>query len=430
MVDIFNGSLKISYFPAVWKLGKIVALPKPNKDSSIACNYRPITLLSCIGKLFERLILSQIIQFLSSNKILINQQFGFRSGHSTSHQILRIIEEISMDFNRDISTGMVCLDVEKAFDSVWHDGLIFKMSQLKFPNYLLKIVQSFLSDRQSFVQVKFSKSSKFNVVAGVPQGSILSPTLFNIYLNDIPTPKGCVKAIYADDTALKSTGGRHEIKNIVKKLQNGLKTLEKFFSKWKIKLNHDKTEAILFSHSIILNREKNSNKIVFNEQSIEWKNQIKYLGLILDSKLIFKSNTQNSLTKTKKAISILYPLLKKHSSVNFETKLLLFKLYLLPILTYGCPVWANMSNCHFKKLQVQQNKILRMVLSAPYRTKIETLHKDSGVSYLKERVEKLSTKFYDNLTNNPIRNPLVRNLGNYSQNTLGFRIKHKLPKKI
>lgn len=430
MIDIFNGCLKVSYFPSVWKLGRIVALPKPNKDSSIASNYRPITLLSCMGKLFERLILSQIKQFLNSNKILINQQFGFRSGHSTSHQILRIIESISMDFNRDISSGMVCLDVEKAFDSVWHDGLIFKMSQLNFPTHILKIVQSFLNDRESFVQIRNAKSPNFRVIAGVPQGSILSPTLFNIYLNDIPTPAGCVKAIYADDTAIKASGGRHEIKSIIQRLQDGLVVLNKFFAEWKIKLNCEKTEAIMFSHSIIINREKESHKILFNGQYLEWKNQIKYLGLILDSKLLFKANTQNSLNKTRKAISVLYPLLKKQSSVNFKTKLLLFKLYLLPILSYGCPVWANMSNCHFKKLQIQQNKILRMVLSAPYRTKIESLHEKSKVIYFKERIENLTSKFYDRLNNLNIQNPLVRKLGKYSRESIPFRVKHKLPKKV
>lgn len=428
LIKIFNSCLKISYFPLAWKLGKILALPKPNKDPDIATSYRPITLLSCLGKIFERMILTQVLEFLSTNEILINQQFGFRSGHSTSKQIIRIIEEICFDFNRDRTTGMVFLDVEKAFDSIWHDGLIFKMAQLNFPIHLLKIIQSFLNDRNSFVQINNSISQRFRVRAGVPQGSILSPTLFNIFLNDIPTPPGCKKAIYADDTALKTTSGPHGIKHIRNKLQNGLQMLNEYFSVWKIKLNHSKTEAILFSHSIIINREKNSEKISFEGQILDWKDEVKYLGLILDSRLLFKANTLNNVKKTKKAMSVLFPILKKHNAVSLKIKLQIFKLYLLPLMTYACPAWSNMANCHKKKLQIIQNKILRMVLSAPFATKIIDLHKSSGIPYFNDRIQSLTTKFYNSTVNS--KNPLIRKLGKYSKESVGFRIKHRLPKQI
>lgn len=429
MIDLFNGCLKNSYFPDAWKLGKIVAIPKPNKNHQLPSNYRPITLLSCIGKIFERLILSQIIKFLNSKKVLINQQFGFRSGHSTTKQLIRLLEQISFDFNNDLSTGMVCLDVEKAFDSVWHNGLIFKMSEIGFPIHILKIVQSFLCDRKSFVQINNSKSQEFHVRAGVPQGSILSPTLFNIFLNDIPTPKGCVKAIYADDTALKCSFGRHDIERIVGTLQSGLIELEKFFTDWKIKLNHNKTEAILFSHSRIMSKEKHIHKINFNGHNLEWKDEIKYLGMILDPRLTFKLNALNNVKKTKKAISILFPLLKKHNSLDIKTKLIIFKLYLLPILTYACPAWSNLAKCHVNKLQIQQNKILRMVLSAPFSTRITELHSKLNVPYLHEKIETLTLKFYNNLNNN-VTNPLIKKLGKYTRDSVPFRIKHKLPKKI
>lgn len=427
MVDLFNGCLKLGYFPSAWKLGKVIALPKPNKNIKDVKSYRPITLLSCIGKIFERVIQSQINDFLSKNDILINQQFGIRPGHSTTKQILRLSEEISFDFNRDLTSGMVMLDIEKAFDSVWHDGLLFKLIQLKFPIHLIKITQSFLVNRKSFIQIKDARSAFFDIKAGVPQGSVLSPTYFNIYINDVPTPPGCKKAIYADDTSLKTTAGPHGIKQIVKKLENGLKLLDKYFSSWKIKLNQSKTEAILFSHSRIICRDKESNKISFNGQVLEWKPFVKYLGLLLDSKLIFKANTTNNITKTRKAISLIYPLLKKGSSVSLNCKLLLFKLYLMPLLTYACPVWSNMSKCHIDKLQVTQNKILRMVLSAPYCTRITEMHNVLKFPYFEERILNQTNKFYSGLQFND--NPLINNLGNYTTENVGFRVKHKLPKR-
>lgn len=426
MVDLFNGCLKLGYFPSAWKLGKVIALLKPNKDPKDAKSYRPITLLSCIGKIFERVIQSQINDFLIDNDILINQQFGFRPGHSTTKQILRLTEEISFDFNKDLTTGMVSLDANKAFDSVWHNGLLFKLYKMKCPIHILKITQSFLNNRESFVQVKNSKSAKFKLNAGVPQGSVLSPTYFNAYLNDIPTPPGCSKALYADDTSYKTTAGPHGIKQIIKKLEEGLKLYEKYFLSWKIKLNHSKTEAILFSHSRIINREKETHKISFNGQALEWKPYVKYLGLLLDSKLIFKANTANNITKTRKAISMLYPLLKKRSSVNLKCKLLLFKSYLMPLLTYSCPVWSNISKCHLNKLQIMQNKILRMILSAPYCTRISELHKTLNFPYFEETISNLSNKFYSKVEF--ADNPLIKNLGNYTKENVGFRVKHKLPK--
>ena len=131
LTKIFSACFKISYFPDAWKIAKIIAIPKPGKDGAIPTNYRPISLISNIGKILEKLILDRLNSFEESHKIFIPQQFGFRSGHSTVQQILRITEFASFNFNRNRSTGLALLDLEKAFDSVWHDGLIFKLIQNK-----------------------------------------------------------------------------------------------------------------------------------------------------------------------------------------------------------------------------------------------------------------------------------------------------------
>jgi retron-type reverse transcriptase len=145
--------------------------------------------------------------FEEEHNLIISQQFGFRSKHSTTHQILRLVEEISFDFNKDLTTGMILFDIEKAFDSIWHDGLIHKMIKCNFPTYLIKIILSFLSKRNFFVNVNKSFSNDFEIPAGVPQGSLLSPYLFNFFINAIPSPPNCSKAIYADNTIFKITDG-------------------------------------------------------------------------------------------------------------------------------------------------------------------------------------------------------------------------------
>ena len=138
-------------------------------------------------------------------------------------------------------------------------------------------------------------------------------------------------------------------------------------------------------------------------------------------------NITNSIKKANKRISILYPLLHKKSYVNFHSKITLYRSYIRPILTYACPVFSNSAKTHIAKLQVTQNKCLRMVLNAPYITKITELHEKSNIPYMTEYIDKLTNSFYDKA--NISKNSLIKRLGKYSANTLPFRVKHKLPKK-
>lgn len=424
LVQIYNICYRISYFPKAWKVGKIIPIPKPNKDLKNPKNYRPITLLSNVGKLFESLILLKISKFECQNDFLINQQFGFKSGHSTTHQVLRITEKISLEFNKDVSTGMVLLDVEKAFDTVWHEGLIFKMIEYGFPLEIILIILSFLTDRESFVSMNGSDSIRFEMPAGLPQGSTLSPHLYIIYINDVPTPNQCDVAIFADDTAITSTATAKNLKGLAEDLSAAVKQVSDYLKEWKINLNESKTETILFSHSRIMAKEKADFKVEINNIKFEWQSQATYLGVVLDSKLLYKSHIKNTIQKSQKAFGSLYPILKKHNSVPTKQKLLMYKIYIRPILTYACPVWINAAKCHTDKLQVVQNKYLRMALNAPYSTPIVKLHDISKIEEICSFIKKLNLKFYGGLDS--VTNPLINNIGKYS---VDFRVKHKLPTK-
>ena len=140
---IINACIKLMYFPGDWKKAKVVPILKAGKAPEMSANYRPISLLSSISKIYEKVIKEQILKIVSNNDIFPNEQFGFRSFHSTSHQIKRICNYVKDHRSQGRSTGMILLDIEKAFDSVWHDGLVYKMIKLNFPVYLCKIVQSF-----------------------------------------------------------------------------------------------------------------------------------------------------------------------------------------------------------------------------------------------------------------------------------------------
>jgi exonuclease III len=426
LANILNACFRIGFFPSAWKIGKIIPIAKPGKDSSSPDSYRPISLLPIVGKIFEKLILSRMLEFEEENHILRDQQFGFRAKHSTTQQIMRIVETVSLRFNEDKSTAMTLLDIEKAFDSVWHEALLHKILSYEFPIYLIKIIKSFLNNRRSYVSIGKGSSSFFPVPAGTPQGSPLSPPLYNFFMNSIPIPRHCKIAIYADDTALLSSIQNYELDTLVKRMEKGLSEIKTELSSWKICLNSLKTELILFTKSTIMQREKENHKISFSGRTLEWSPSVKYLGVVLDSKLLLNKNIENNVAKAGRAMKILFPLLKKNSCLPLKPKLTLYRSYIRPILTYACPVFANAAKTHLDKLQVKQNKNLRMVLNAPFRTRIQTLHKKANIPTISEFITKLTEKFYVRASGST--NRLVKRLGDYSQRTLPQRLKHKLPR--
>lgn len=430
---IFNACLELGYFPVTWKVGKVIAIPKPGKDQSSPNSYRPITLLPIFGKLFENLILTKLRDFESEKQILINQQYGFRSQHSTTQQIVRLTQTISLRFNENKSSALTLLDLEKAFDSVWHEALLHKLKAHEFPPFLLKIVSSFLTNRVSHVVVKGIKSKTFGIPAGVPQGSPLSPFLFNIFINDIPIPKHCKIAIFADDTALLSSikNPKHSkdstLPVLVSRMEQGLKEIHDHFASWKVKLNDAKTETILFTHSKIMTRHQVHNKIKFNGSELDWRDNVKYLGVLLDQKLLFAKNISANVSKAKKAMATLYCLLRKNSSLDKHSKLTLYRAYIRPTMTYACQAFSNCAKSHLAKLQVVQNKCLRMALNAPFRTRISRLHEVAEVPLINEFITKLTDSFYSRASYS--ENKLTKKLGDYSSISPSKKIIHRLPRK-
>jgi hypothetical protein len=206
----------------------------------------------------------------------------------------------------------------------------------------------------------------------------------------------------------------------------GLTEILNYFSSWKIKINSTKTESILFSHSTIMRKKQEDHKIIFNGAPLEWLPHVKYLGVILDTKLLMRQNIENNIKKARKATSILFPLLTKYSSVPLREKITLYRSYIRPILTYACPVFANAAKTHIKKLQIAQNKSLRMVLSARFRTRIHILHKKTNIPPIKDFISKLTENFYSKSASST--NGLISRLGDYSLRTLPPRLKHKLPR--
>lgn len=406
ITEIFNWCLKNGYFPKLFKTAKVIPILKPGKEAKSPKSYRPISMLNCLDKVLEKIVLNRLNTFTEDNNILQKEQFGFRKDHSTVHQVKRIVNFISNNKSSRKSTGIVFLDIEKAFDSIWHNGLIYKLHLFGYPIYIQKLIQSFLYERSFVVNVDNEYSSQRNIPAGVPQGSVLSPTLYSIYTSDFKVLKDQSAALYADDTAIITRG---KVSNaIVKNMKKALLHAEKFFCKWKIKINETKTQATIFPFNKSPKRVP-SIPLSIDGTEIPILDSIKYLGIVIDKKLTFRHHILQSCDKATKCGRALFPLLSRKSTLNCKNKILLYKMCIRPIMTYGCQVWSNKcAKTHIKKLQVIQNKNLKIIFNLPRRYSTNRLHRNFKQDMLTTVFSNLSQRFEDR--NSSSIYDIIRNL--------------------
>ena len=204
LAELFNKCLKESCFPDCWKASSVVPVFKNLGKRSTAKNYRPVSLLSVVSKVFEKLVNNMIVDHLEKCGPFSDFQYGFRSPRSTADLLTVASDRIARAFNRSEATRAVTLDISKAFDRVWHAGLLQKLKSYGISGQIFGLISSFLSNRRLRVILDGKSSPEYPVNARVPQGSILGPTLFLLYINDLPDDVICDIAIYADDTTLYS----------------------------------------------------------------------------------------------------------------------------------------------------------------------------------------------------------------------------------
>lgn len=384
LCNIINTMLRLKYFPDTWKQAIVVCIPKANKPLSDPCSYRPISLLNSISKVAETVILSRLSNFVNENNILPNSQFGFREKHGTIHQLLRVSEFIADKLNKRQHCSMLLLDVQQAFDRVWHEGLVYKLTQLKFPNYIIGITQSFLANRSFRVRVGKAISEPKSIQAGVPQGSKLSPMLFNIYSHDIPTNSRIMTALYADDIALIQSHPRIEF--AAHCIAKFLPTLLNWYTKWRLGINHSKSEAMIFSRS-----KQNPIRLRIQQEPIEWKNSIKYLGIFFDRRVSWVKQIKHARAKSYLAFTSLKPFLNNRSISN-HTKLRTVKAVIRPMLTYGLPIWGCSSSKSLKLLEGTQMRIIRHSLKIPWFIRNREILHDLSLTSLNDLAVEMATR--------------------------------------
>jgi len=402
LTNVFNACLTLSYFPAQWKISKVITIPKPNKDHTDPKNHRPIHLLSAPSKLLERIILSRLNSTLPPNTFP-PEQMGFRKHHSTTDQIVRVTTLTSVNKAKGKDSLVVCLDIEQAFDSVWHEGLLIKLTQLTSNPPLVNLIRSFLNQRKFTVHCRQTSSSLRPTTAGVPQGSVLSPTLFNIYTSDIPSPPSSPKihlAIYADDVAVIAP---HLHPANATALNHYLSTLHNYYAQWKLKIHPHKSTAI----HITTRRNQHSPPLYIDGTQIQYSPHVKYLGVEFDKKLSFNKNLTQYKNKASCALRAILPLLRSRSLLT-RCKLHLVKACIWPILTYAAPAWGNISrnSSAFHKVSQTHKRTLHKAMGAQWFVSYKTILKDLNQPTLEDIIQDRTTNYFLNASTH--ENPLIR----------------------
>lgn len=235
------------------------------------------------------------------------------------------------------------------------------------------------------------------VLAGVSQGARLSPSYFNIYSHDLPVPRDGEVAQLADDTAFLATSFRTD--TITRRLQRASNSFTRYFRRWRVRVNSSKSKAVLFTRKTA-NRHRPTTRIKVDGREIEWVNDLVYLGLTLDKRLTFGDHVTSVISKSDRTIKSLYSLVGRNARLNALNKIFLFKTVIRPGFSYAAPVWYECALSHRRRLQVFQNKTLKMMLNKPRRFPTTTLHSIAGVETIQEHLDKLWLNFGNNCSNN------------------------------
>lgn len=363
LATFFNHIISLAYFPKNWRHAIITPIPKTGKDSTIIENWRPISQLTCLSKIFERIICTRLSKTISNLNIFQNQ-FGFLNGHSTEHALSRFQSNVIYGLNNNKITTAVLLDLRAAFDTIWHDGLIQKMISLGINHFIIKIIQSMLTDRTFAVKIGNTISNIKNMMAGVPQGSCLGPICFNLFLFNIPTNPFINLLQFADDTTLFIT--HNNPKSAQNRLNLYLVKLTNFFDSNKLSLNHNKTELInimgfVRDTSPKLRRNAKKMKISINGHIVEPSNVVRLLGVRFQTNNRFINHVNTQLTKAKRAKFHISKILK-NKYIPRNVKCTMYKLFIRPILTYASPVWCmppSLSSHQMEKLRIFERACLK-----------------------------------------------------------------------
>jgi len=387
----FSRIPKEDNIPKSWRKAKVIAIEKPGKDPKIAANYRPISLLSVCYKLLERLVLQRISPVTES--ILSQDQAGFRRGRSTCDQVAALTTFIENGFQQQLKTGAVFLDLTAAYDTVWHTGLLAKLTQ-NMPYWFCRLVELLLRGRRFRVHMGNDVSAWRNQLNGLPQGSVLAPTLFNLYTNDLPVTTSR-RFIYADDICFGTQA--QTFAELECNLSSDMARMAEYCQHWRLKPSVAKTVSSVFHlHNASASHQLN---VTLNGQRLKHDPHPIYLGVTLDRTLTYKEHLEKTAGKLKTRNNLLMKLAGSSWGAHANTLRTSALALCYSVGEYCAPVWAR--STHTKMVDVQLNTTMRLITGTLRPTPLPWLSVLSNIEppplRRKAAVDKLISKATDNV---------------------------------
>ncbi|CAG2212552.1 unnamed protein product [Mytilus edulis] len=380
---VFNKSWEEGKLPKPWKLANVKFIRKMGKSTyNNPSSYRPISLTSILGKVMERVVTSRLEGYIETNSILDPEQEGFRHYRSTENALLSLTQNIFNAFNNNEFILAVFIDLEKAYDSVWREGLLTKL----YDNGV--------------------KGSWFETKIGLPQGSVIAPLLFNIFIKDIFANLSCKKCKFADDGTVWING--KNLNDMEKQVQKDLNIIQDWTKKWRINLSIEKTEYCIFSRNGPIKK----MNLQLEGKLLKYNCNPKILGVTLDEKLSFLKHIENVEQKAHKAISLLR-MIKGVAKISTKILLQIYQSIVLSTLEYASSVWQTCETNITDKLNKIQRKGLAICLNVTPTSSVETLEVVSGILPIHLRREEIATRTLAKINSYDISIPIKQILDDW-----------------
>ena len=353
---LFNRCVHQGVYPDPLKIAQVIPIYKEGVKTDCS-NYRPISILCQFNKVYEKLMYSRLINFFNKNDILSREQYGFRKKSSTAYAIYDVIEEKLKNLDKNNFTCALYLDLSKAFDTVNHKILLQKLNHYGIRGLPLKMIQSYLLNRKQFTLVNGTKSEERSINIGVPQGSVLGPLLFLLYINDLPLASCLHTKLFADDTCLIFSATTLDELQII--INQEIKKIDLWMSSNKLSLNYKKTKYMLIHRK----NDRSHLNLYINNKKIEQTRSIKYLGVKIDENLNWREHIKYVETKISQACGAIY---KLRNFVDQDCLRTLYYGYAYSFIQYACLAWGTASKTALRKVQMRHQRLIRaMTLHGP-----------------------------------------------------------------
>ena len=388
LLQFYNYIWQEGFIPSCWKQAQVSAIPKPGKPSKDPTSYRPISLTPHCCKLFERLVSNRLDYFIERQNILPDCQTGFRRGRSCTENLTKLSSHVKRAMMKRRPVMAAFFDVKRAFDTVWHNGLLDKLYQIGVSQNIYNFFKSFLSDRKLVVKVGGQTSDPHSLDMGIPQGSIVAPTAFSLMLCDISfiELKNASISLYADDLALWSTSERYRktyterfTKSELKIFQENVDKISNYMFYNGFVLSPNKTVFMIFSSSSRINKDA---FIVIDDNQLFPSDEVKYLGVILDKGFTFKSHIDSLITKTRKNLNLIRLLKREEGVDNIQNLRQLILSLVRSRLRYGEEIFCSASPSLLKRLQECETSIIKQILNLPKHADPLLVYREIGLTPL------------------------------------------------